>query len=134
MKVNKLYDKVYYIEDAIDDPALLQKIIEESEEDLYIEELVSRWSDWSACSGEEYNYGIEKFILTDDERLPRIIDDFPEKTKDVYFYVDDGVLNMLEGECWEINNMKSHEVINNSDEDRIHLMIDIIPNKYINDN
>jgi hypothetical protein len=54
--------------------------------------------------------------------------------KNVYFYVDDGALNMFEGECWEINNMKSHEVINNSDEDRIHLMIDIIPNKYINDN
>ena len=54
--------------------------------------------------------------------------------KNVYFYVDDGALNMFEGECWEINNMKSHEVINDSDEDRIHLMIDIIPNKYINDN
>ena len=54
--------------------------------------------------------------------------------KNVYFYVDDGVLNMFEGECWEINNMKSHEVINDSNEDRIHLMIDIVPNEYINDN
>ena len=54
--------------------------------------------------------------------------------KDIMFYIDDGVLNMFEGECWEINNMKSHEVINDSDEDRIHLMIDIIPNEYINDN
>jgi hypothetical protein len=52
----------------------------------------------------------------------------------VFFYISDGVLNMLEGECWEINNMKEHEVINNSNEDRIHLIIDIIPNEYINDN
>ena len=52
----------------------------------------------------------------------------------VFFNIDNGSLNMLEGECWEINNMKLHEVINNSDEDRIHLMIDIIPNEYINDN
>jgi hypothetical protein len=38
---------------------------------------------------------------------------------------------MYEGECWEINNMQYHEVINDSEEDRIHLIIDIIPNEYI---
>ena len=54
--------------------------------------------------------------------------------KDVLFYVDDGALNMFEGECWEVNNLKFHEIINNSNQDRIHLIIDIIPNKYINDN
>jgi hypothetical protein len=52
----------------------------------------------------------------------------------VFFNIEGGSLNMLEGECWEINNMKEHEVFNNSDKDRIHLMIDIIPNEYINDN
>lgn len=52
----------------------------------------------------------------------------------VFFNIEGGSLNMLEGECWEINNMKEHEVINNSNQDRIHLMIDIIPNEYINDN
>lgn len=52
----------------------------------------------------------------------------------VFFNIEGDSLNMLEGECWEINNMKEHEVINNSNQDRIHLMIDIIPNEYINDN
>jgi hypothetical protein len=49
----------------------------------------------------------------------------------VFFLIDNGALNMLEGECWEINNMHLHEVINNSEQDRVHLLIDIIPNEYI---
>jgi aspartyl/asparaginyl beta-hydroxylase (cupin superfamily) len=49
----------------------------------------------------------------------------------VFFAIGKGLLNMHEGECWEINNMQYHEVINDSEEDRIHLIIDIIPNEYI---
>jgi|688.fasta_scaffold432349_2 hypothetical protein len=49
----------------------------------------------------------------------------------VFFAIGEGLLNMYEGECWEINNMQYHEVINDSEEDRIHLIIDIIPNEYI---
>lgn len=40
-------------------------------------------------------------------------------------------INMLEGECWEINNTRLHSVKNNSDLDRIHLLIDIMPNNEI---
>lgn len=40
-------------------------------------------------------------------------------------------INMLEGECWEINNTRLHSVKNNSDIDRIHLLIDIMPNNEI---
>jgi hypothetical protein len=49
----------------------------------------------------------------------------------VFFNIDHGLLNMFEGECWEINNMRYHAVKNESNQDRIHLLIDIIPNKYI---
>jgi len=49
----------------------------------------------------------------------------------VTFIVDKEEINMREGEVWEINNMKKHEVLNPSDQDRIHLLIDIIPNQYI---
>lgn len=35
------------------------------------------------------------------------------------------------GVIWEINNMKMHRVINDSSIDRVHLLIDIIPNKAI---
>lgn len=50
------------------------------------------------------------------------------------FTVDKDTISMKQGECWEINNSKTHSVQNNSNEDRIHLIVDIIPNKYIGDN
>ena len=46
----------------------------------------------------------------------------------VDFYVDGEKKNLKEGECWEINNKKIHQVINNSNKDRVHLLFDIIPN------
>lgn len=49
----------------------------------------------------------------------------------VFFGIEGGWLNMLEGECWEINNMLTHEVRNESDQDRVHLLIDIIPKEYL---
>ena len=49
----------------------------------------------------------------------------------VFFCFDEEKINMKEGEIWEINNMKNHSVINNSDFDRIHLIIDVIPKQYI---
>jgi hypothetical protein len=56
----------------------------------------------------------------------------PLKTnKDVMFFVGDETKHLGVGECWEINNSKIHAVTNHSEEDRIHLMIDIIPNRFI---
>ena len=49
----------------------------------------------------------------------------------VLFYINDELKVMQEGECWEINNNKSHCVINAGKNDRIHLIIDIIPNSQI---
>lgn len=34
---------------------------------------------------------------------------------------------MKEGECWEINNNNPHSVYNNGNTDRIHLVVDILP-------
>jgi hypothetical protein len=51
--------------------------------------------------------------------------------KDVLFHVGEEIINMKEGECWEINNNKLHKVHNHSELDRVHLTIDIIPNKYL---
>lgn len=47
------------------------------------------------------------------------------------FGVGDESINMAEGECWEINNSRTHYVINNSPISRIHLLIDIMPNSEI---
>lgn len=49
----------------------------------------------------------------------------------VAFIVNNEIKNMKVGECWEINNSYMHSVENNGDEDRVHLMIDIMPNKFI---
>lgn len=47
----------------------------------------------------------------------------------VDFVVNKKVINMKVGECYEINNKIFHGVKNNGPEDRVHLIIDIIPNK-----
>jgi hypothetical protein len=49
----------------------------------------------------------------------------------VGFFIDGETQHMKEGECWEINNNKTHAVFNKGTEDRVHLLIDIIPNEVI---
>lgn len=56
----------------------------------------------------------------------------PLKTnKDVMFHIDGESINMKVGECWEINNSRVHHVTNDSHEDRVHMIIDIVPQQYI---
>jgi len=43
----------------------------------------------------------------------------------VIFRAGDEQIYMATGECWWFNNKLEHEVINNSAEDRIHMIIDI---------
>jgi len=43
------------------------------------------------------------------------------------FMVDGEFKNLEVGDCWEINNNKIHAVYNDANIDRVHLMIDIIP-------
>lgn len=50
---------------------------------------------------------------------------------DVAFIIGGESKHLQEGECWEISNIKEHAVINNGNADRIHLLIDIIPNKFL---
>lgn len=47
---------------------------------------------------------------------------------DVTFYVDREPLKLKEGVFYEINNQLPHKVENNSLQDRVHLIIDILPN------
>lgn len=41
------------------------------------------------------------------------------------FRTEDEIVWMQEGEVWWFDNTKEHEVVNNSKEDRIHLIVDI---------
>jgi hypothetical protein len=68
-----------------------------------------------------YTHVIKRFhipIITNDRTL---------------FSVDDQHVNMKTGECWRVNNKLLHGVYNFGDTDRVHLMIDIIPNELIGD-
>lgn len=50
---------------------------------------------------------------------------------DVLFFVNGESKNMKVGDCWEINNSLEHAVANNGKTDRIHLLVDIMPNRFI---
>jgi hypothetical protein len=50
---------------------------------------------------------------------------------DVFFGVGEDKIKMKTGECWEINNSRTHFVNNGSKIDRVHLLIDIVPNTEI---
>jgi hypothetical protein len=50
---------------------------------------------------------------------------------DVRFTVGDETKFMKTGEIWEINNSRVHSVVNDGEDDRVHLIIDIIPNELL---
>lgn len=56
----------------------------------------------------------------------------PLKTNSqTFFIVEDEKFFLEEGRAYELNNVKYHGVRNNSDETRIHLIIDVIPKEYL---
>ena len=52
--------------------------------------------------------------------LPLITND------EVTFDVGESSMKMAEGELWEINNRRQHAVVNHSDSDRIHIILDYV--------
>lgn len=46
---------------------------------------------------------------------------------DIFFYIDGHQYKLREGIFYKINNFLMHSVENNSTEDRIHLIVDILP-------
>ncbi|MEX6688789.1 aspartyl/asparaginyl beta-hydroxylase domain-containing protein [Danxiaibacter flavus] len=51
----------------------------------------------------------------------------------VLFYSEDELVPMREGECWYLNANLIHSVENNSNSDRIHLVIDCMVNDWLKD-
>ena len=49
----------------------------------------------------------------------------------VEFYMDDVRVPMAEGELWFLNFNHYHSVLNRSDDDRIHLVIDCVVNDWL---
>jgi hypothetical protein len=50
---------------------------------------------------------------------------------DVSFIVNNEKKHLKVGDCWEVNNNLIHYVENSGNTDRIHLLIDILPNRVI---
>jgi hypothetical protein len=44
----------------------------------------------------------------------------------VRFHCDDAVVNMKAGECWIFDTWRQHQVVNDNDDQRIHLVIDTV--------
>lgn len=56
----------------------------------------------------------------------------PIKTNpQAYFIVEDEKFFLEEGHAYELNNSRYHAVRNDSDESRIHLIVDVIPDMYL---
>jgi len=51
----------------------------------------------------------------------------------VFFTVMDETINMKLGNWYEINNVLDHSVKNESDEKRIHIIIDVLEKRYLNE-
>jgi len=52
---------------------------------------------------------------------------------DVIFTIDDQQVHFAPGECWYMNANSPHQVINNSTQDRIHLVVDCSVNDWLSE-
>jgi hypothetical protein len=56
----------------------------------------------------------------------------PIKTNaDVHFYLNDSEVTMNQGECWYLRLSEPHNVDNESPIERIHLVLDVVVNKWL---
>lgn len=51
--------------------------------------------------------------------------------EDVEFYLEDERIKMREGECWYLNFNLPHRILNKSEVNRVHLVIDAIVNDWV---
>ena len=74
-------------------------------------------------------------IQTNDKTFFRVggeVSDLKEiDGKATWIQIGGEVKNMKVGECWEFNNNLQHEVWNDGNTDRLHLIIDLLPYKWL---
>lgn len=82
MIAEKLFDNVYYYKNVIEDPKKLIDLIESTQADNF-SDFITKWEEWSACSGEMYVYGEHKRIkcLSMDQVLKECKDDVLDEAK-----------------------------------------------------
>jgi hypothetical protein len=114
-----------------------QKIIKYENFNIFKEDLITITDYFCKVVGEGSMYSAMFINLPKQQSIDRHIDGkyaaqnflrihIPIQTNiECFFEVDNEVINMKEGEIWEIdNNNKYHSVKNDGNDDRIHLLID----------
>jgi predicted 2-oxoglutarate/Fe(II)-dependent dioxygenase YbiX len=85
MKITK-FDKIHYYEDVIENPYVLIKDIEETDELLNNTTSITRWKQWKA-SDDSYDFGYQKIIN------PSIIDETNERLISINKRVRNAIVN-----------------------------------------
>jgi predicted 2-oxoglutarate/Fe(II)-dependent dioxygenase YbiX len=85
MKITK-FDKIHYYEDVIENPYVLIKDIEETDELLNNTTSITRWKQWKA-SDDSYDFGYQKMIN------PSIIDETNERLISINKRVRNAIVN-----------------------------------------
>ncbi len=94
MNLEKLHENIYYYKNAIPDPAALIELINSTEGEKSISEVVPSWDNWEACSGEMYLYG-EKKNLNIDNMIQINNNDSKEKAQSII----DIIVNAMTDVC-----------------------------------
>ena len=71
-----LEENIYYYKNVIADPKKFVEIIEATENEDYGTSL-TKWKDWTACSGEMYLYGSEKTVMPSEIEKGKSANDNP---------------------------------------------------------
>lgn len=121
MIAEELYDKVYYYRNVIKDPKKLIDLIEKTQEDQF-SPFITKWEEWSACSGQMYIYGEHKRIkcLNMDEIIKNCPNDILDESKYLFNEIFDGMKNVCEDYATKVN-----------DDSKIILMTDTAIKKYM---
>ena len=85
MKITK-FDKIHYYEDVIENPYVLIKDIEETDQLLNNTTSITRWKQWKA-SDDSYDFGYQKIIN------PSIIDETNERLTSINKKVRNAIVN-----------------------------------------
>jgi hypothetical protein len=86
-----LEENIYYYKNAIKDPKKFIEIIEATESEDYGTSL-TKWNEWTACSGEMYLYGSQKTVQPSDSE--KIADKESSPVSNIYNTVTDLFYNV----------------------------------------
>jgi hypothetical protein len=94
IKMNKeiLEKNVYYYKNVIPDPKKFIEIIE-STETKDLGNSITKWQDWTTCSGEMYTYGSQKVVSLDEAKVNE------PKDKEAFDYIYKTVTDIFYNVC-----------------------------------